>query len=175
MKDSNGNKVVDAFQDSYVEFAILHVPAVSVEAYRAVEPWKNFKNIVALNGEEIPDPQKCSTPTISFIDGKLVFDSETEGVEFISEIKNSDIKKHYDKEVTLVPIYDITVYATKAGYANSDIATATIGWRNGTPILEGFSSIKLEGMETNGDVNGDGTVDVADIATIITIMAGKTL
>ena len=78
MKDSNGNKVVDAFQDSYIEFAILHVPAVSVEAYRAVEPWKNFKNIVALNGEEIPDPQKCSTPTISFIDGKLVFDSETE-------------------------------------------------------------------------------------------------
>ena len=68
----------------------------------------------------------------------------------------------------------ITVYATREGYDDSDVATATIGWRNGTPILEGFSSIKLEGIETNGDVNGDGTVDVADIATIISIMAGKT-
>ena len=34
-------------------------------------------------------------------------------------------------------------------------------------------SIKLEGVETNGGVNGDGTVDVADISAIITIMAGE--
>ena len=33
--------------------ATLHVPAASVSAYQAVEPWKNFKEIVALPVEEI--------------------------------------------------------------------------------------------------------------------------
>ncbi|MBR6320397.1 MAG: leucine-rich repeat protein [Prevotella sp.] len=131
------------------------------------------KIIVTLDNSE-GDSQKCATPTIAYIDGKLVFDSETEGASFVSEIKTADTRNYYNKEVSLTPpTTTITVYATKADYENSDVATATIGWRNGTPILEGFSSIKLEGVETNGDVNGDGTVDVADIATIISIMAGN--
>jgi hypothetical protein len=167
------NADANAFRDSYIEYTTLHVPVSSITAYKAVEPWKNFMDIVALDGTSF-DPQKCATPTIAYIDGKLVFDCETEGAEFVYEIKNTDAKKGYTKEVTLAPqVTTITVYATKADYENSDVATATIGWRNGTPILEGFSSIKLEGVETNGDVNGDGTVDVADIATIISIMAGN--
>jgi hypothetical protein len=36
------------FEDSFIEYATLHVPAVSVSAYQAVEPWKNFQEIVAL-------------------------------------------------------------------------------------------------------------------------------
>ena len=171
------NTTTTAFNDSYIEYATLHVPEESVQAYKEKAPWSNFKEIKGLDGTlpEEPDPQKCATPTIAYIDGKLVFDSETEGAEFVYEIKNTDTKKGYTKEVTLAPqVTTITVYATKTDYENSDVATATIGWRNGTPILEGFSSIKLEGVETNGDVNGDGTVDVADIATIISIMAGKT-
>ena len=36
----------NAFQDSYIEYATLHVPATSIEAYKEAEPWKNFKNIV---------------------------------------------------------------------------------------------------------------------------------
>jgi hypothetical protein len=36
----------DAFQDTFIEYATLHVPAVSIDAYRSAEPWKNFKNIV---------------------------------------------------------------------------------------------------------------------------------
>ena len=38
----------DAFMGSFIEYATLHVPAASVSAYQAVEPWKNFKEIVAL-------------------------------------------------------------------------------------------------------------------------------
>jgi hypothetical protein len=37
-----------AFNDSYPEYIILHVPASSVAAYSEVEPWKNFKEIVAI-------------------------------------------------------------------------------------------------------------------------------
>jgi len=34
------------FNNSYIEYATLHVPLASVNAYKAVEPWKNFKSIV---------------------------------------------------------------------------------------------------------------------------------
>ena len=36
----------DAFRNSYIEYATLHVPATSIEAYKTAAPWKNFKNIV---------------------------------------------------------------------------------------------------------------------------------
>ncbi len=36
------------FTNSYIEYATLHVPAESIDAYKAAEPWKNFKSIVAL-------------------------------------------------------------------------------------------------------------------------------
>ena len=38
----------NAFKDSPIEYATLHVPAGSVSAYKAARPWKNFKKIVAL-------------------------------------------------------------------------------------------------------------------------------
>ncbi|MBO7129596.1 MAG: leucine-rich repeat domain-containing protein [Prevotella sp.] len=42
----------NAFKDSSIEYATLHVPAGSVSAYQAVEPWKDFKEIVALPSED---------------------------------------------------------------------------------------------------------------------------
>ena len=36
------------FYDTHIENVTLHVPAASVSAYQTVEPWKNFKEIVAL-------------------------------------------------------------------------------------------------------------------------------
>ena len=38
----------NAFQDSNIGNATLHVPAASVDAYKAVRPWKSFKDIVGL-------------------------------------------------------------------------------------------------------------------------------
>jgi len=35
----------DAFEDSYIEFATLHVPLTSIKAYKEADPWKNFKEI----------------------------------------------------------------------------------------------------------------------------------
>ena len=39
------------FNETNIEEATLHVPAASVSAYQAVEPWKNFKEIVALTAQ----------------------------------------------------------------------------------------------------------------------------
>lgn len=41
------------------------------------------------------------------------------------------------------------------------------------PVLEGFSSIELRADESSADVNFDGAVDVADIASVISIMAAN--
>ena len=45
---------------------------------------------------------------------------------------------------------------------------ATEGWKNFKTIVE----IEVT-VQPHGDVNGDGSVDVADIGTVIDIMAGK--
>ena len=122
----------DAFNDSHIGDATLHVPAESVNAYRAADPWKYFKSIVSIEGGDIPGPQKCAIPSIFYGNKKLLFNCETEGVEYVYEIKDADIKKGYDSEVQLSATYEISVYATKQGYENSDIATAILVWGSAT-------------------------------------------
>jgi hypothetical protein len=43
----------NAFANSYVEYAILHVPDASIEDYKATTPWSSFGKIVALTEEEM--------------------------------------------------------------------------------------------------------------------------
>ena len=45
------NTRYDVFYNTDLSQAILHVPAASVSAYQAAEPWKNFKEIVALTDQ----------------------------------------------------------------------------------------------------------------------------
>lgn len=42
-----------AFASSNIENATLHVPAPSINKYSNTEPWKNFKEIVALTDQEL--------------------------------------------------------------------------------------------------------------------------
>jgi uncharacterized protein YjdB len=41
----------DAFEDSFIEYAKLHVPTGSLAAYKATSPWKNFKSIVKITAK----------------------------------------------------------------------------------------------------------------------------
>ena len=145
----------DAFKDSFIEYATLHVPANSVNAYQTTEPWKFFGTIVPLG--DTPGPQKCATPVISYKDGKLSLSCDTEDVEFVTNVECMDNKKSYDKEIPLSARYIVSAYAMKAGYDNSDVATA---------------EIDVRGLK--GDVNGDGLVNVTDIVmTVNIIMSGE--
>lgn len=128
----------DVFENSNTGNATLHVPASSIDTYRSTKPWKYFKNIVTLEKAEL---LKCALPTISYQKGKLLFSCETEEVEFVSEITDSDIKKNYDAETSLTATYHISVYATKAGYENSDIATATLCWIDQQPQTKGITNV----------------------------------
>ena len=115
----------------------------------------------------------CATPTIAYDRGKLVFGCETEGAECVYEIKCADNGSGRGGEVSLSQTCEIRVWATLDGHYDSDVATATIGWRDGQPVMEGFSSVTIDDSDERGDVNYDGKVDVADIAVIIDVMARK--
>ena len=117
----------NAFEKSYPEYTTLYVPAGSLNAYKTTEPWSKFGTIKAISGTG-EEPTKCATPNISYADKQLIFTCETEGVEYVYEIKDSDVKKGFDSRISLAATYEISVYATKSGYTNSDVATATLVW-----------------------------------------------
>ena len=131
----------DAFAYSHIENSTLHVPAASVEQYKATAPWSNFGTIVATDGTipEPPTPEKCATPTISYSKGKLTFKSETEDAICLSTITNKDITSYSSNEVQLQVTYNISVYATKADYENSDTIQATLCWIEQQPQTEGIT------------------------------------
>jgi hypothetical protein len=149
----------DAFTDSYIEYATLHVPTTSINAYKAAAPWSGFKTIVGLDGTLPDNPteetKKCATPTISLVDGELQFSCETEGVEYVSEVSFVDGKQYFGSKVSLTGVYKVSVYATKAGYENSDVVT---------------EEFKLGGGGGIGDVNNDGVIDVADVVAVVNII-----
>ena len=123
----------DAFKGSYVEYATLHVPTAAMEDYKTTEPWSSFGKIVGLSGEgpeqpEQPEVEKCATPVVTYVDGCLEITCETEGAEFITDIADNDIKKHYESKIELSATYNIEVYATKAGYDNSDTVSVALVW-----------------------------------------------
>ena len=132
----------NAFSGSYIEYLTLHVPKSALEQYKKTAPWSNFGKIVSLEGSTPPTPEtkKCAKPTINYSDGKLSFNCETKGAEFVTNITDTDINKFYDAEITLSVTYNISVYATRAGYENSDVATATLCWIDATPQTEGIAN-----------------------------------
>ena len=111
-----------------------------------------------MGGGDDPGTLKCAKPTIAIADGQIQFSCETEGVEYVSEVTSKEVKKYYDSKVKILGTYTVTVYATKEDWDNSDVATKEF-------------TVGADGEVC--DVNHDGKVDVADIATIISRMAGK--
>ena len=147
-------------QNTFIN-ATLYVPKGTIEKYKATEGWKDFFFIEegeGLGGDTpqppTPEPQKCATPTISYENGKLKFSCETEGVEFVYNITPPSAKAGKGTDIGLPTTYKVTVYATKAGYDNSDVATKEINLGGG-------------GAQ---DVNGDGIVDTQDVLEIYKYM-----
>ncbi len=130
---------MNAFEKSYIEYANLHVPESSIDAYKTTNPWTNFKVIVSIEGGDTPAPQKCEKPTISYNNGQLRFSSATDGAECVTTISDTDVKTHYGNAISLTATYNLSVYATKTGYNNSETATATLCWIDKEPTTEGIT------------------------------------
>jgi hypothetical protein len=126
------------FDYSPIGSATLHVPAESVELYKTTSPWNKFGTIVPIDGD-MPEPKKCATPTISYTNGELTFSCDTEGAVCQSTITDTDISSYSTNKVQLSVTYTITVYATKSGYEDSEVATAILCWIDQKPDMEGIT------------------------------------
>ena len=139
----NGKTSSDrTFSQNTFNNATLYVPKGTIEKYKATDGWKDFLFIEEGEGPggDTPTTQKCEKPTISYENGKLTFTSETEGAVCQYSITNTDIKAGSGNEVQLTVTYNISVYATKLGYENSETATATLCWIDASPKTEGITN-----------------------------------
>ena len=148
----------DAFNGSYPEYIILHVPDASVDSYKATAPWSSIGKIAGLSGEEPeqPEVEKCATPVVTFVDGCLEITCETEGAEFITDIADNDIKKHYESKIELSATYNIKVFATKANCENSDTVNVALVWAENGDVNEESGVISVPATPVL--VQGNGSV-----------------
>ena len=140
----------NAFKNSSISSATLYVPKASVDAYKSTEPWSGFGSV-----KELPDT-KCATPTIALVNGKCVLNCETEDVKYICNIEF----ENNGNVISLPSKVKLSVYATKDGLEPSD-----------RMVLETSPKVLLE---TFGDMNGDGEVNMSDVMFIVQkILNGK--
>ena len=144
---------------------MLYVPDGCLAAYQAADQWKDF--FFSEEGEgtqgsgesgDNPDGKKCGKPTISIKGGKLIFTSKTSDVIFHYSITHSDARNDISNgEVNLTNTYIISVYASKEGYEDSKVARGEI-------LVKGGS---------DGDLNGDGIINAADVVKLVNIISGQ--
>ena len=116
--------------------SIIKVPTEYLQDYKDAFG-SSYKYISAWNPDETGDDNKpvtqCSTPSVSYCEGKLVFACVTNGAKYHYTITNTDVKTDAlseNGEVSLSATYHISVYATADGYSASDKAEATLHWIN---------------------------------------------
>ena len=136
-----------AFDETPVESATLHVPEASVSAYTHVAPWSRFGTIEKL--------EKCATPTISYVNGKVRFSCETEGVKFVPVVTSVPRQLEDSNEFDIAGTFTISVYAMKEGNIDSEVATTTVN------------------LGQMGDLDGDGELSVTDITSLVNAILGK--
>ena len=128
----------------------LYVPDESVEAYKTQSPWSNFTTIVGLS------KVKCAKPTITVLDGKLIYSCETEGVKYKWSYSCSNNVENEGNETILTGTITahVSVIATKKGLDNSEVAIADVELQVGK----------------KGDVNQDGVVSISDAVSVVNII-----
>ena len=155
--------------------ATLYVPVGTIEKYKSTDGWKDFSHIEegsGPNGSDTPSEKQCAKPTICYKNGKLSFNCETEGATCQYSITDDDIKSGSSSEVQLGVTYNIRVYATKAGYQDSETATATLCCIDVEPKTEGITDnvanvrAKAVMIQSNG---GELNISGADEGTPISV------
>lgn len=175
------NMEIDFLNSTYLN-AILYIPKGTKERYMTADGWKNFFNIQEMdvadmwNGQgepnigDNPQQQKCEKPSIHYSEGKLSFECATDGAICQSTITDTDIASYSVNEIQLSATYNISVYASKEGFDNSDVATATLCWIDADPKTEGIESgvaqVRANAVliqSHDGMVNVEGVTDGTDI------------
>ena len=128
-----GKKCNSSYKDLGIpKTSFIKVPTEYLQGYKD-SFGSDYKYIYAWNPDETGEDSKpvtqCSTPSISYESGKLMFACETTGAKYHYTITDTDIKSDAlseNGEVSLSAAYNISVYATADGYKASDKAEATL-------------------------------------------------
>ncbi len=128
----------NAFNNSYIEHATLHVPDASVNSYKSTEPWKNFKSIVSLSASS-------KYKLTYMVDGVTYKEYEYQEGEAITP-EPAPTKEGYtffgwSKIPSTMPAEDVTVTGTFT--QTPQCATPTIYMENGNVKFE----CETEGVE----------------------------
>ena len=145
----------NALQDVPKWTCKLYVPCGCQSAYQSASQWSEFYFINELDPE--PDVLRCATPTITIVDGKLSFSSETEGVMFKVRYNYVGANEEVESDELVLAgttTAHVTVYATKEGYLDSETAAADVELCIGK----------------KGDVNADGVVSITDAVGVVNII-----
>jgi hypothetical protein len=145
---------ISKFSEDTYRQGTLFVPKGTKELYTRFDGWREFLNIVEMGDEPAPNGQ-CATPTIIVSGNKITFECDTPDAEFTSYLTSSEEISGNEvvienKDIT----FTLTVYAIAPGYDRSKPATMKIIFKN-------------------GDMNLDGIVNLADITTLIKMIAGQ--
>ena len=154
MAKSVPNTSSGAFRDSYIEYAKLHVPASSINAYKEASPWKDFGTILSLDG---------TTYKLTYLVDDEVY--KTYDMEYGAAItpEPAPTKEGYTFSgwngiPETMPANDVTVkgYFTK-NYDVGDLANLLncIMGRNGA------------GYDALYDLNNDGELNIGDVMLVI--------
>ena len=148
----------DTFENSYyIKWATLYVPESSVDLYKA-SAWSQFGNIVGITGGN--EGERCEKPVITLLaNGKIKVESATEGATCVTNITASNAEPLADGEISLntpLTVYTVTSYATKEGYNDSEVATATFRYE-----------------KSEGDMNGDGILNITDVIHLVNMILGQ--
>ncbi|MBR2238210.1 MAG: leucine-rich repeat domain-containing protein [Prevotella sp.] len=148
--------VTGLFANETYRQGTLYVPAGTKDLYIRYDGWREFLKIEEMGDTPGPIGDVCATPTIYVVGKKFVYECDTPGAEFESILSTEEERSKGNEFVmeNKTIKYTLTVYATAEGYERSEPA-------------------KISFVIDRNDVNQDGMVDVADIATIIDKMAGK--
>ena len=139
--------VSDAFENSYVNFVNLHVPASSVSTYSASAPWSDFGTKVAITSENI---------TIGDLGIGTFYGSNPLDLSGTEDVK-AYVVSSYEKasgQVTLTRTYYVPPFTGVVVKGNKGVYTIPAGV--GQPVFPNM----MKGVTTNtvlDKVNGDYT------------------
>ena len=120
------------------------------------------------DGDEEKPLTACVTPTITYSDGKLLFNSSTPNAEYHATITDTDMAndKYIENGVLdLSAAYQISAFATADGYKQSEKATATLYWLKSNATLEDGTSTNINQAKMRGIVatSHDGIVTLSGL------------
>lgn len=136
-----------------------------IQLVNKIFSWNRMKNLGMLTYEVSMSSTntsalQCVTPVITLLaNGKIKVESATEGATCVTNITASNAEPLTDGEISLntpLTVYTVTSYATKEGYDDSEVATATFRYE-----------------KAEGDINGDGNLNISDVVQLVNMILGQ--